>query len=139
MSQPTLTPSAPGNTPNMWSKLRFSIIRITTCLIGVLVSTVGPDVNVGTDGCTTERGDDGVAAEEPSVDAVDAVQAATMMRAALATRARRGLRVIGVGESIGGARIPEGLAAYSCRFSQTPPGPIQLNPSPQAAIALPLF
>ena len=39
LSQPTLTPSAPGNRPNMWSKLRFSIMTMTTCLIGHFVSS----------------------------------------------------------------------------------------------------
>ena len=37
-SIPTVTPFAPGNSPNMLSKVRFSLITKTTCLIGVAVS-----------------------------------------------------------------------------------------------------
>jgi hypothetical protein len=84
----------------MWSKLRFSIMTITTCSIGVLV-TVGSSVNVGSAEWTTERGEDGAAADEPLVvDAVDVVHAPTPTSATLARKARRDLRVIGVAESI---------------------------------------
>ena len=37
-SIPTVTPFAPGNVPNRLSKVRFSLTRNTTCLIGVVVS-----------------------------------------------------------------------------------------------------
>src|SRR6185436_21094162 len=36
---PVVTPFAPGNVPKRWSKVRFSLIRNTTCLIGVAVSS----------------------------------------------------------------------------------------------------
>src|SRR3990170_5082717 len=38
-SIPTLTPFVPGNRPNMLSKVRFSLMTKTTCLIGVAVSS----------------------------------------------------------------------------------------------------
>ena len=50
-SHPTEAPSAPGNVPNMWSKDRFSCIRITTCLIGVFVCRFVAS-KTGTSGCT---------------------------------------------------------------------------------------
>ena len=37
-SIPTVTPFAPGYSPNMLSNVRFSLITNTTCLIGVAVS-----------------------------------------------------------------------------------------------------
>src|SRR6266550_1451033 len=37
LSIPTVTPFAPGNVPNRLSKVRFSLTRNTTCLIGVRV------------------------------------------------------------------------------------------------------
>src|SRR5215216_2197773 len=41
-SKPTVTPFAPGNVPNRLSKVRFSLIRKTTCLIGHDVARIGP-------------------------------------------------------------------------------------------------
>src|SRR6186997_2773280 len=50
-SIPTVTPFAPGNVPNRLSKVRFSLIRKTTCLMGQsvpepppVITTVGEDV-----------------------------------------------------------------------------------------------
>src|SRR3990170_3582202 len=38
-SLPTVTPFPPGDGPNMWSYVRFSLIKNTTCLIGNFVSS----------------------------------------------------------------------------------------------------
>src|SRR5437667_4817064 len=40
-SYPNDTPSAPGNVPNRLSKVRFSLIRNTTCLIGQCFAGAG--------------------------------------------------------------------------------------------------
>ncbi len=50
---PVVAPFAPGNRPKMLSKLRFSMIRKTTCLIGVRVSIVETSTASGSGWVTT--------------------------------------------------------------------------------------
>src|SRR5712691_4957020 len=72
-SQPNETPSAPGNVPKRLSKVRFSLIRKTTCLIGQRVPPAwGPDVWEPGEADTPVR--DGLGAPEAEPDAWGAAE-----------------------------------------------------------------
>src|SRR5438128_10804082 len=65
-SYPNDTPSAPGNVPNRLSKVRFSLIRNTTCLMGqCLAGAAGGGGDGGEDG--DEDADEGVVAAATEV------------------------------------------------------------------------
>src|SRR5687767_14988815 len=51
---PTVTPRAPGNLPNRWSNVRFSLMRKTTCLIGHRVGNAFASICWAADGLVTD-------------------------------------------------------------------------------------
>src|SRR4051812_50209616 len=97
----------------MWSKLRFSCMRITTCLIGHLVWMSSP-ANTGALGCTVEPFWADELEAGPSELTVAVVQAASTINAPTARAVERRPRR-STGGRIEGGRRPAGRGAGPAR------------------------
>src|SRR4051812_49507209 len=114
----------------MWSKLRFSCMRITTCLIGHLVWMSSP-ANTGALGCTVEPFWADELEAGPSELTVAVVQAASTINAPTARAVERRLRR-STGERIEvGGRPPGGGGGPGGANRPPPPPPPPADP-PQA-------
>jgi hypothetical protein len=89
----------------MWSKLRFSLIRKTTCLIGHLVSKVEASTTGGAEVVALVGGEDEGAVPEAVVHATAIMARASRLASRLAIRVR-GVRA---GDGRGGMGTPGSL------------------------------